>query len=62
MFVFLCGLSAYDAYAFAVVALRAPRLRVAITVGGAKNYARVLIIAALALNWIYLLSHRQAFA
>jgi hypothetical protein len=62
VFVSLCALSAYDAYAFAVIALRAPRLRVAITADATKRYVRVLVIAAVALNWIYLLVHRQAFA
>ena len=62
VFVSLCALSAYDAYAFAVIALRAPRLRVAIAADATKRYVRVLVIAVVALNWIYLLAHRQAFA
>jgi hypothetical protein len=62
MFVLLCALSGYDAYAFTVIALRAPRLRVAITADATKRYVRVLVIAAVALNWIYLINHRQAFA
>ena len=62
MFVSLCALSLYDAYAFAVIALRTSRLRVAIAAGATKRYVRVLVIVLVALNWIYLLAHRQAFA
>jgi hypothetical protein len=62
VFVSLCALSAYDAYAFAVMALRVPRLRVAMTADATKRYVRVLVITTVALNWIYLLAHRQAFA
>jgi hypothetical protein len=62
MFGFLCALTAYDIYAFAVITTRAPRLRIALVSAVGKNYARAVVIAALALNWIYLLSHHQAFA
>jgi len=62
VFVFLCALTAYDVYAFAVLATRAPRLRFMFVSAFARKYARLFVIAALALNWIYLLSQRQAFA
>jgi hypothetical protein len=62
VFAFLCVLTAYDVYAFAVLATRAPRFRFTFVSAFAPKYARLFAIAALALNWIYLLSHRQAFA
>ena len=58
----LAGAIAFDAYAFTVITARAPRLRVLLHGGIEKKYARIVIIAALALNWIYLLSHYKAFA
>ncbi|MFN2542172.1 MAG: DUF2752 domain-containing protein [Chthoniobacterales bacterium] len=61
VFGLLCALTLYDVYAFSMITLRAPRLRLALPSVAAKKYARLLVIAALALNWIYLLSHRQAF-
>jgi hypothetical protein len=58
----LCGVIAFDAYVFTVITARAPRLRVLLHGEIEKKYARIVIIAALALNWIYLLSHYKAFA
>jgi hypothetical protein len=60
VFAFLCGVTAFDLYAFAVLVTRAPRLRVALRQSG-KNYARGIVISALALNWIYLLVHWRNF-
>jgi hypothetical protein len=62
VFGFLCALTLYDVYAFIVITLRAPRLRLALTSAAAKNSTRAIVLVALALNWIYLLSHRAAFA
>jgi len=62
VFGFLCALSAYDLYAFAIITTGARRLRIALASAVGKKYARAAVIAALALNWIYLLSHHQAFA
>ena len=60
VFTALCGLTAFDLYAFATLAMRAPRLR--ITFGQTeKKYARMIVITVLALNWIYLLSHWRDF-
>ncbi|HEY7000279.1 MAG TPA: DUF2752 domain-containing protein [Candidatus Udaeobacter sp.] len=60
VFAVLCGVIAFDLYALAVVAMRAPRLRVA--VGHAqKKYLRGIVLSALVLNWIYLLSHWRNF-
>jgi hypothetical protein len=56
VFVFLCGVVLYDFYAAAVLTLRAPRLRISHFTSPEKKWVRVLFIALLALNWIYLLS------
>ena len=53
--VFFCGVTAFDVYAFAVLVTRSPRLRIAHLGRSEKNFVRIAIIAALALNWIYLL-------
>jgi hypothetical protein len=61
VFVFLFGAMVFDLYAFAVLVTRSPRLRVVF--GQAeRKYGRGAVICALALNWIYLLSHYKAFA
>ena len=60
IFIALCGLSIFDAYAFVVLATRAPRLRVRLSNMAAARM-RLLVITGLALNWIYLLAHRQHF-
>ena len=57
IFVALCALAIFNAYGFAVFALRAPRLRIQFQTQKEKHGARMLIVAAFALNWIYLLSH-----
>jgi Protein of unknown function (DUF2752) len=54
-FITYCGLSIFDAYAFGVLALRAPRLRIANLTDREKIFVRVAIVTLLALNWIYLL-------
>ena len=57
VFTALCGVMAFDLYAFATLTTRAPRLRISFSTQRAKTFARVSIILAFALNWIYLLSH-----
>jgi hypothetical protein len=52
---------AFDLYAFATLITRAPRLRISFSTQRAKAFARVSIILAFALNWIYLLSHWRNF-
>ena len=60
VFAFLCGVIAFDLYAFGALVTRAPRLRVAL--GPAqRNYTRGIVIGALLLNWIYLLVHWRNF-
>jgi pimeloyl-ACP methyl ester carboxylesterase len=53
--VFFCGVTAFDVYAFAVLVTRSPRLRITHLARSEKNFVRIALIAALALNWIYLL-------
>ena len=57
VFAALCGLSIFNAYALIVLATRAPRLRIALWTRAEKQYARIIVIAALTLNWAYLLLH-----
>jgi hypothetical protein len=61
VFVSLCGLAIFDAYAFSVLVTRSPRLRIGFRTSPAKKYARTIVIAALALNWVYLLLHWRMF-
>jgi hypothetical protein len=62
VFAFLCGVTAFDLYAFVALVTRAPRLRICFCTQRARTFARLSVIAALVLNWIYLLSHYSAFA
>lgn len=61
VFAALCGLSILNAYALIVLVTRAPRLRIAFGSQGERKYARVIIIAVLVLNWVYLLAHWRNF-
>jgi hypothetical protein len=54
-FLFYCGLSMFDAYAFVVLVTGAPRVRIANLTANEKGFLRVTIVALVALNWIYLL-------
>ena len=56
VFSVLCGLSIFDAYAFAVLVTRSPRLRIAQFTPLEKQFIRSLAIILLVSNWIYLLS------
>ena len=56
VFLFLSGLSIFDAYAFAVLVIRARRLRIAQFTPAEKMFARFSAIILLVSNWIYLLS------
>jgi uncharacterized protein DUF2752 len=59
VFTALCGVMAFDLYAFATLTTRAPRLRISFVTQRAKTFVGVSVI--LALNWIYLLSHWRDF-
>jgi hypothetical protein len=61
VFTALCGVMAFDLYAFATLTTRAPRLRISFVTPRAKTFVPVSVILALALNWIYLLSHWRGF-
>ena len=56
VFLFLSGLSIFDAYAFGVLVTRAPRFRVVQFAPAQKFFLRVLAVILLLSNWIYLLS------
>jgi hypothetical protein len=56
VFTAFCGLSIFDAYAFAVLLIRAPRLRIAQLTPTEKIFFRFVAVALLLSNWIYLLS------
>jgi hypothetical protein len=60
-FVCLCAVSIFDLYALTVLAARAPRLRIAYITSVEKNFARILLVTLLALNWIYLLVANPSF-
>jgi hypothetical protein len=51
----LCGLSIFNAYAFVVLILRAPRLRIMHFTATERKFVRTGVIALLGVNWIYLL-------
>jgi len=61
VFAVLCGVTAFDIYAFFALVTRAPRLRVVFR-EKEKKYARIILMTAFALNWMYLLSHYRNFA
>ena len=61
VFTALCGLTAFDLYAFATLATRGPRLRICFYTETAKTFVRIAVISALVLNWIYLLMHWRNF-
>jgi uncharacterized protein DUF2752 len=60
IFASLCAIGLFDVYAFAVLATRAPRLRLADWKQTEKGAVRILIITLLILNWAYLLAHPPA--
>jgi hypothetical protein len=55
------AITIFDVYAFVVLVLRAPRLRVVGVAPSEKNFARWLVIAAAAVNWGYLLINSRRF-
>jgi len=56
VFTVLCGLSIFDVYAFAVLVVRTPRLRIGQFTLAEKRFMRVVAVILLLSNWIYLLS------
>jgi Protein of unknown function (DUF2752) len=61
VFMALCSLTTFDLYAFATLITRGPRLRISFFKQTAKTFARIAVISALLLNWIYLLIHWRNF-
>ena len=61
VFMALCSVTAFDLYAFATLATRGPRLRICFYDQTTKTFVRGAVIAALVLNWIYLLMHWRNF-
>ena len=61
VFTILCGVTAFDLYAFATLATGGPRLRICFYTEKAKIFVRIAVISALVLNWIYLLMHWRNF-
>jgi hypothetical protein len=61
IFTLLCGMIAFDLYAFATLSMRVPRLRIHSSTKRANTFLRVSVLSALALNWIYLLLHWRDF-
>ncbi len=61
VFAVLCGVTAFDLYAFFALVTRAPRLRIIFWTASEKKFARIIVITALALNWVYLLLHWRQF-
>ena len=55
-FCVLCGWTLFDVYAFVVLILRAPRLRIIEITAMERKSLRALLIVLLLANWIYLLS------
>ena len=57
----LCGVALFDVYAAIVLVTRGPRLRVVDWTGAEKRAVRIAVIAVIAVNWVFLLSHRSQF-
>ena len=55
------GVVLFDVYAAIVLAARLPRLRFVEWTRAQKNGVRLIVVALIAVNWIYLLAHRAQF-
>jgi len=60
-FVAFFTLVAFDLYAAVVLLGQRTRLRIVDWTLSEKNVARIAVLSLLALNWIYLLAHRDRF-
>ena len=56
VFLTLCAVSIFNAYAFVIILTRGRRLRLTDFSVGERNFLRVVAVAGLVANWIYLLS------
>ena len=61
IFVGLCAVTIFDVYAVTVLVMRVPRIRLLQFSASEKKFVRVLAIALLLANWIYLLSRPADF-
>ena len=52
---------AFDLYAAVVLLGQRTRLRIVDWTATEKNVARIAVLSLLAMNWIYLLAHRDRF-
>ena len=57
----VCAVIAFNLYAAIVLVGRRPRLRIVDWSVTEKKVVRIAVICLLALNWIYLLAHREQF-
>lgn len=60
VFLTLAGITLYDLYAFVVVVVRAPRVRLLALSGGQKKFVRSAVVVMLLANWAYVLAHLPA--
>lgn len=60
-FVALCGVALFDVYAAIVLIARSPRLRFVDWTRTEKNAVRIVVVAIILANWIYLLAHHQRY-
>jgi hypothetical protein len=61
VFVTLCALFIFNIYAGVALVRQMPRLRIGGLTRSEKNFARLIVVCALACNWIYLLAHARSF-
>jgi hypothetical protein len=62
VFAGLSAVAVFDVYAAFVLVTGSPRLRIAELTSAEKSLVRVLVIAALLLNWCYLFAHWRNFS
>jgi hypothetical protein len=60
-FLALCGVALFDLYALVVLLSRGPRMRIVAWTRTEKTAVRIAVIASIAANWIYLLSHHGRY-
>lgn len=60
-FLALCGVALFDLYAVVVLLSRSPRLRIVDWTKAERIGVRIAVIAAIAVNWIYLLAHHGRY-
>ena len=61
IFCALCAIALFDLYAGFVLVGGRPRLRIVWSTTRSRRIARLIVVAGLTLNWIYLLFHAAKF-